>query len=437
MAQITQPFVLNAASSGGNGPGPGATSGFAQVDFTNTASPRGANNVVVHPEVFGVAMDNEGNFSGSFGIMANATYRATAKAMNMTCIRSIAGPDHGNAAAFQPFIDAVNAGIYPSSVKMIIGVYPGTDYTGIIQHWEDTSNIKPYCYELGNEDDSAFTNSIGGFIATLNNLSAQYGRTIRAAGPASPGYTIGRQAQSAGCSVITWHQYVYGAGSETISANQACLAQHNPGEQYGNIAASVQNDLGGTQSVMCMDEWGLPTVPAGDNNVQFSQGAAFICSATMQMAASADPTKNPMWATNWTGFGGGGNDPDYRMWDDAGNKWPNYYAMQRLIPRAPGLMVASSASTNVGGIQTWGTKSATTGDFCVIVINSGNSPQSGQVALSHWPLNATGNGNIIMWSYPSNGGMNVPGNVSSITVTAGLTQTISVPALSCVILSTT
>jgi hypothetical protein len=101
--------------------------------------------------------------------------------------------------------------------------------------------------------------------------------------------------------------------------------------------------------------------------------------------------------------------------------------------------VVSTSDNNTGrGLQAWATRTGT--HLGVAIVNSNATAMTGPVALSHWPVGASGSGTITLWSYPQGGAittplMNTPGTVSSVSVSAGVTAPITVPADSVVILS--
>jgi len=76
------------------------------------------------------------------------------------------------------------------------------------------------------------------------------------------------------------------------------------------------------------------------------------------------------------------------------------------------------------------------GRFGLLVFNVGNGSKSGTVALSHWPVNSTGNGTASVWQMTStSNGPGKDGRNSTVTVTNGVTQSITFPDPSITIIS--
>ena len=155
--------------------------------------------------------------------------------------------------------------------------------------------------------------------------------------------------------------------------------------------------------------------------------------------SSVVPGTSPVWCGIWDlGFDTQNN---FNLIDPDLNIYPEYYALQRLIPTMPGNMVNSVQGSTAGGLMSYATKNGA--NFGVAIINSNSSPTSGTVALSHWPVNTTGNGTATLWTYPTTQGVglggpvvtNTPGNTTTVAVTNGVTAGITVPALSLAILS--
>ena len=72
-------------------------------------------------------------------------------------------------------------------------------------------------------------------------------------------------------------------------------------------------------------------------------------------------------------------------------------------------------------------------DLTMKIVNAGQGSRSGTIAFSHWPINSTGNGTLNMWQMTSSS--TADGNRSTITVTAGVSQTVTLPDPSITIIS--
>jgi hypothetical protein len=95
-----------------------------------------------------------------------------------------------------------------------------------------------------------------------------------------------------------------------------------------------------------------------------------------------------------------------------------------------------SVPTNSTGMMTVAATPGS-GRCALLVFNQGNGNKSGSVALSHWPTNASGNGTANVWQMTSaQNGAGKDGARSTVSVTAGVTQSINFPDPSITIIST-
>lgn len=218
-----------------------------------------------------------------------------------------------------------------------------------------------------------------------------------------------------------------------------CLAR-DPGQttsRYAEDQTSIQKAVGNTFAAS------LPVLLGEYNNecsasftdlrAGTSIGAAYMVSVTMSMAAVST---QPVWAAVWDIYDDGG--AAYNLVDSSNNLYPQYYVLQRLIAKMPGNMVNTAEGSAATGLQAWATHRGS--QFAVAIVNSNPNSVAGQVALSHWPVNASGTGAAVLWTYPQGGSMtqtvqNMPGVESMVAVTAGVTAPITVPGTSVVILS--
>jgi hypothetical protein len=70
--------------------------------------------------------------------------------------------------------------------------------------------------------------------------------------------------------------------------------------------------------------------------------------------------------------------------------------------------------------------------FALLIANaSTSSAATGQIALSHWPVNTTGNGTINRFEVGDNSHL---GTTSTLTVASGLVASTTIPPVSVVIL---
>lgn len=450
MASFTQPFTLTATTVVS---GPTATSTFATVDFTNMVSPGGVSNVTVWPQLFGVATG--GMFNGSNWIN-NPTFRGLVRALNLPLFR-LNGLYINGAGDLSSVVNNITA-VVPSTCTMVIGINTGADFQGISAFWKNNSPIPCNNWEVGNEF-SGQPAALGSYGPIFSSAAAAIHRTdptFKVSGPVWAGFdgrpasqggaiaTLIQQNTASSLGFLNYHQYSYcdGAGP-TPSDDQACLAitlydqnsQQSVGltpntNQFPQLTTQLQAYTVGTYASnypVLLGEYNIEcSASFNDTRAHTSIGCAFLCSCLLGFASTST---QPCWGALWDLMDDDG--AGYDLIDSGLNTHPQYYCLQQLIAHMPGTMVASSTGSTGGGLQAWGTKNGTS--FGVAIVNSNGGSASGQVALSHWPVNTTGNATIHVWTYPTGGGANTPGDTTTATVTAGLVN-VFIPGHSCAIL---
>ncbi len=267
-------------------------------------------------------------------------------------------------------------------------------------------------------------------------------------------------SNSGSLGMLDYHQYDYceqngGTGSAAPTNNQVCLALQANG-------TSIFTGAGGTIRQVNTLSTGYATnlpVLLGEYNVECSAckyyadaragtsiGVAYLTSQLLGNAAQSRPTQ-AQWGAIWDAKNDQGyNACNYNLVDPSNNLLPQYYALQQLIAKAPGTIVNTASGGTSGGCISYATKT-NSGGFFVAIVNPTAAAKTGTVALSHWPINTSGTGTATLWTYPTSPGVNnsvttiptsnnVPGVTSTISVNAGVTSSISVPAYSAVYIST-
>ena len=439
-----------AGSDGGGdaaaGIGPSSISTFVTADFTDMTSPGGVPNVVVAPQLFGVSTGGLAN--GTFSALSDATTRSLIRALNVPLLRlnaNYASPQ--TSASIAPLV-AHALDILPGDSTLVIGVDSAASATDLASTMKASSPIACNLWEVHNESQpgqssSSYDSDALAIAAAVKAVDPSY----RIAGDVSAGLDIGDLTALVGATdastlgLLDFHDYLYCAGGGSAPSDaEVCLA-HRPGQTsstaYADDQLAVQSAVAGTFAAslpVLLGEYNVEcSASFSDLRAGTSTGAAFMVSATLSMAAVS---KQPVWSAVWDLFNDGG--ASYNLIDASNNLYPQYYTLQRLIATMPGAMVSTVMGSTGGGLQAWATRSGS--HFGLAIVNSNPTAMTGPVALSHWPVDASGTGSATLWTYPQGGSMttqlvNTPGTLSSVAVSAGSTAPISVPAQSVVILS--
>ena len=419
----------------GSGPGPAATSNFVQANL-NTLAGR-----TVYPQLFGVATGGMENTN--FSVCSNTTFQTLVKALNLPLMRLHSQWGGTDPTVLANFVNN-STSIVSSSCTMIVGISLGVTQAqakAVSDYWVAHSAIAANYWEGGNENGLSPT----AYQAQFAPISAGVRQTnpgFRPGGPAyagTPGGSYFNQliglntANSLG--FLSYHDYLYCSGVDTRPSNaQACRAvMANGTDRFAVNIADASSGCAGTYAAgypIVVDEYNIECSADGDLRAGTSIGAAFMVSSLLKMAASS---ANPVWGGIWDLYNDSG--AAYQLIDTSFNLYPQYYTLQQLIATMPGTMTTTVVGT--GGVLAWATVSGS--NFGVAIVNSNASPVSGPVALSNWPVNNTGNGTANIWTYPTTNlttpTPNTPGTASTVTVTAGVTGTVTVPGNSVAIVT--
>lgn len=418
----------------GTGPGPAASGTFINVDFANLTLPTGKTSVVVHPQLFGVSSGGFDN--NNWQHLGEPQFINAMRALNLPLFRV-----HSQWQAKGNSLSTLAAKIgqmVPSTCTMIIGL--NTPSTGQAQSaiWR-TQTTGPQCtlWEEGNEhgyDQPGINTQIASL--KLDNALNRMAGDVNAGVDNGHLLSMVNAMSAATLGLLDQHQYLYcrGLGDPIPSNAAACLADGF----YRGIATSLDSTISSGYGANLPYLIGEYNLECGASNAELRSGTSIgACFLASSLLGLQDSTNRTMYGAIWD------------LMDDSGaaynlieantfNLYPQYYTLQRLIRNMPGTMVNCSSGSAAGGVKAWATFAA--GTFGVCIINSNSTPRTGPVALSHWPLNATGNANITQWTYPTTSSLvnpvpNVPGVVSTLSVVGGMTANVTVPGNSLVILS--
>ena len=452
-----------ACGGGGGGTGP-AASGAWTSDFTSLTGR------TVQPQLFGMAtggLANDGGISQSGGngnwcdVAAFPALRARVKALNLPLIRVNSVWQAGKDTFDGPFMldNLLNniTNLWSPSTVVIYGIQCGTltnaafrNFTqAFCQYWKDhaPAGYKISYVECMNEMDGVAGNTYASCFDGMVTGAQLVDSTIKGTGPASAGYVNGPfQAQAVvnqynattgpqKVGGFNHHQYMYcpSCGDSTPSDQTVMLSLPGPND-IGSVIQSVSGIFTGTWASSLpwygLYETNIIAGGPGENRTQTNLGAGFMASTLLKAA------QQTTWTNPWFGFWDiyYDTDSDYNM------IFPNlsftvgaqYYTLQNLIRCMPGSMVATTS--NNGNILVWGTKS--NANFGMTLVNGNGSSSTGNVGLSHWPVNSTGNGTVTMWqldasNYTTGGVTTHPvasaGVLSNVTLTPMSVTMISSP----------
>ena len=431
------------ADGGSGSVGPAASSDFVTADFTNMTSPAGVANVVVVPQLFGAATGGLANHG--FSAVGNATTRSLIRALNLPLMRLNSITYDQSASGVSPLVQHA-LDLFPSTCTWVIGVDSPSAGSELASYFKANSPIVPTLWEVHNESQPGqSSDSYDADAIAIANAVKSVDSSYRVAGDQSAGLDIGdlralvAGTDSSTLGLLDYHDYLYcNDGNNAPSDEDVCFARNgSSSNSFADDQQAVQQAVQGTfaaQLPVLLGEYNDEcSASFNDLRAGTSVGAAFMVSATLGMAAVST---QPVWAATWDLMDDEG--ANYNLIDGQNNVYPQYYTLQRLIATMPGKMVNTSQGGSASGVQSWATKSGA--GFGLAIVNSNPNDVSGRVALSHWPVNASGTGTATLWSYPQVGGMtspvaNTPGTTSTVTVSAGMTDSITVPGHSVVILS--
>jgi hypothetical protein len=463
LASYTQNFTITSATS--TQVGPAASGTFINADFTNisgtsTGLPQGAQTVT--PYLYGVGLGVL--YSYSFPAYQNTNFnvgsaQATAiRSLNLPLAR-VNGFSSGLESQFNGASTASDATLttwlsffptnfssfFPSNCRVIFGL------GGAMSTWTSSGAYAGFCsavatwfnthhsgfvwgFEIGNESTTwgsppaVTTTTYQSYFNAGSVAIKAVNSNFKVIGPnyanSPTGVSAFISACGANCDVICAHSY---PGPSTAAAALA-------GGTSGNTVGTIVGQLINGSMPISVGEWNQNGNPGtGGVNAWQCQyiGAVFNASAILQ---GLNTSANFQMAANWEIY----SDSDYGLVgaSDAGGGSvisPVGYFMSQAAAVMYGTRASCVTSTNGSGLSCLAaTGGPGVNNFAVMLINPTLATSyTGQVALSHWPVNTTGTATINQWLI---GGSNTTASQTTVSVTAGLTASLTVPAASVMIL---
>jgi len=441
------------AASQPGGTGPPATSAFMTVDFASARNYTngGTGQQIVDRKMWGVSTG--GAADTSYQAFGDATQRASFGTINPGIWR-VNGDQTGRGdSRFWNSDGSVNT----STFSNLITYFPQVDPLGI-SSFIIGANVPPLTSYPGNITDPTSYGAAMGRLATyLNNAVMPNGKkfpiigfesqnepdghidvssllsyynamctAVRAVNPnflccgptvASGGF-FGNTFQSGAnrLDVYDWHLYI--GGYPSIQASPRYTSTRGPGDMQGVVGntniANVSAFFLGEVNI----DWNC-----SDPALQTYEGAIFMARILLE---ELNVCPRPFWAAVWDAF----FDNLCGVVRPGGAICPTGYLLGAGVRTIYG--PRWNVPSNNSGLLTCAV-SQTGGHFGLMVVNPGFGGKSGQVALSHWPVNSTGNGTANVWQI--NSGTSGDGARSTVQVTAGVTASINFPDPSVTIIS--
>jgi len=451
-----QPFNI-ISQSASSGPGPAASSSFITADFT---SPTGR---TAPKELFGVATGGLGNNYWQT-VSQNATLRSQIKALNLPLIRLHSGwmfnsngtlPDTFSPSQLSGLVSNL-PNLFPTGIKIILGIRTNTlnnstffNYTrDAISYWKANSTYPVQYVECMNEVDfnvnaSTYASCFAGMVDGAQSVDP----TILGTGPASAGnqdtsqrtavinqYNATTGPQKVG--FFNHHQYMYCSGSDPRPSDFTVMRADPGPNDLPSVINGTFNSIAGTWAGQLKSyglfEFSLECGASGtEDRTQTSRGGCFLLSYWMRTAEQT--TSCLPWSGAWDLFDDTGANYNW-IYPNSLALGAQYYLAQRAIAKIPGNLCRITTNGQSANLFAWATVNGS--NFSVPFVNFSNNPVSGSVALSHWPVNSTGSGTVKFYSYPTTDSVNVSGTETNVSVTNGLTSSITIQPRSWGILST-
>lgn len=346
---------------------------------------------------------------------------------------------------------------FPKTVRIIFGIgadlsswHSPADYAGAcstVAKWFKTTNssatgapVPIYGFEIANE-----TNNASMSHDTYNSYFNAASAAIKAVDPNykifGPVYSwadgIGSFMNACGshCDVIDYHYYPYGGQGQFDGQGGTGFILGGANNGFGN---SIKQGIVGNTPI-CLGEWNQNNLPGtsrggdspGSCNVHQCDyvGAVFNAQSILQ---GLNTSNNFTMAANWEVF----QDSDYGLLGAAETPGGAFISpVGYFMSKAAATMYGSRATVSGGNLNCLAVTGGPGPGHCAVMLINGSqsNAQSGQVALSHWPVNASGTATINQWIVGQNN--STPSLAATgLNVTAGLTSTITVPPASVVIL---
>lgn len=440
--------------------GPVATGGTINVDFSTPTSR------VVARELFGAA--TAAMLDNSFAVCAQTGFQQSAKSLTVPLLRL--NPNSGGSGGF-PFVNVFQNGVNNpdwsswnnllqnlykivdlKNTKLVVGIgfpffgsYSTADFATACtksaqflstQPGGDGNPLNPMFWEIMNEPDGNIAQSdyINYFNAAADALHAVNPNYV-VSGPVSANdfgwmTALISGSNSARLQMGCVHRYYYCPGDAVptdVQAASATLGINSPESFASSVDSAVNSTylqykpfLLGEYNLIC-GEYSGSTEP----RMQGIVGACYAASYLLKMQAS---TANPIWAAIWDfyadgnyGVIGGSQHSPYGI-------SPQGYFLSQAAQVMPGPMVTVTNNAS-GSLNVYATQNSA--KFGVCAVNYTTSGTSGTVALNKWPVNTTGNATINVWTINSS---NPAGTKSTVSVTNGVTGSITFPAQSVTLL---
>jgi hypothetical protein len=436
--------TFQVVQAGGSGP---VVSGNLMADFgTKTGA-------IVYPQLFGVSTGGLEN--SNFSVCSNATFQNLVSALNLPCIRL-----HGqwmNAlpysyAMWSNFVTNVNK-LVPSTCSIVLGFWnpvdnlinPSTSQTQsfVASAASDWKAHAPAGYNIaywegpnepnGHISAQAVADQVNAVVAGAQSVYP----TALGAGPTTAGFegnflgTLISNMNANTLGMMDFHQYLWCqcCNDSQPSDQQVCAGVAangtNPGSSGYSQSVSTAAGTYAAKLPILMGEFNIEAC-ANDSDTRAGTivGACFLTSYLLDCVV-ATPS-NPLWGAIWDIYDDAKD--NYNLIDINFNTYPEYWMLKQLIATMSGSMV--SVTSKISGVKIWAVMNGVQ-TMGVAIVNSNGNSVSSQVALSRWPLNGTGNASIHQWQISSN---NPQGVLNTITVTGGMTPSITFPAQSVTIL---
>jgi hypothetical protein len=231
----------------------------------------------------------------------------------------------------------------------------------------------------------------------------------------NPGYWQALQSAYSNLSYTSFHFYNPNGYNFTTGVPDWTSLITNAGTIFeGNSPAASSSNLG------CMNEYNINGSQAPPNGTMTD---AVWCAVMLMVAGTL---RNVPIGGYWQVS----QDGSFPGVDSSGTIAAPMYLLSKAGQHVAGTAVScTNPGSNPNGstnVYTLACKNSSAG-FGVLLSNYGTTTQSGTLALSHWPVNSTGNGTVNMWQHS---GSNIAGTTSQVSVTAGITSSISLPAMS-------
>lgn len=470
--------VIAGRQRGVGPPGPAVSGTFVNVDFG------AATGQTVAKTVWGVSTD----FLSDPALLTNATVQSIFSGLAYPLIRfnstsqwaeqafpSGAITSSTLATFFGPLINNWSK-LFPADCRIIVGLGNGPNnwstsarfatMCGVVANYFHTTNgtttgapCPVYGFEIGNEDNDPSTGAAPSFYNSYFNAASVAIKAVSSSykmfGPVFS-FVAGVSAFTTGCAghydALDYHWYEYGTqtefdaskGSGGVGGIVGFLTGTSLGFDYafgGAVADAISSTTpifigeyngNNTYGTLTADGTGNDSPGICNTYMCDYHGAVFVANSIL---SGLDATNNFQMAGIWEAY----QDSDYGMVGatDVPGGGNTISPAGYLLSKAASTIYGARATAAVGSaspvlklVAVSGGPGAT--NFAVMLINySTTTSYTGQVALSRWPVNKSGSGSIHQWLVNSS---NTAGTVTTVTVTGGLTASITVPAISVMIL---